>query len=318
MTARVSIIMPCYNAAAHLSQTIDSVLAQTFDDWELVIVDDGSVDASWQILQEISGQHGRIRIFQQANAGAAAARNRALAEAGADNTAFLDADDTWHPEFLAKMMRALDKDPEATIAYCGWQQLGLSGGRGEPFVPPDYENTEKVEALFRGCRWPIHGALIRSSAVKDGVRFDLNLTSCMDYDLWLRLGAVYKLTRVPEVLAFYHHHEGEHITDNKARIAFNHFRVQQKFLRANPATKVTLGRTRVRELTHGEMLRRGYESYWDRNTCCLRCYPNLGIDRSSRCLNQETPGAKPEMVKEPADSCPRPRCGLTEATTIFQ
>jgi glycosyltransferase involved in cell wall biosynthesis len=270
MTPRTSIIMPCYNAVTHLAQSVGSVLAQTRGDWELIIVDDGSTDASWQELQRLAATDPRIRVFHQSNAGVAVARNRALLEARGVYTAFLDTDDSWHPEFLEAMEAALDNDPGAGIAYCGWQNLGLGRGRDDPFVPPEYENSDKIQALLGGCRWPIHAALVRTQAIHDSDRFDESLSSCMDYDFWLRLGTIHRLVRVPRVLAYYRHHGGEQITKNRARIALNHWRVQQKYLRANPAIRDQLGDDRARELTDGELLQRGYASYWNRDLTAAR------------------------------------------------
>jgi glycosyltransferase involved in cell wall biosynthesis len=270
MNPAISIVMPCYNAAAHLPLSVGSVLAQTRDDWELIIVDDGSKDLSWQTLQRLAAQDPRIRIFQQPNAGPAAARNRALREARGARIAFLDSDDTWHPEFLDAMAATLDADPGAGIAYCGWQNIGLGEARDKPFIPPEYENSDKIGALLGGCRWPIHGALVRSQIIKDAGSFDETLSSCMDYDLWLRLGALHRLVRVPRVLAYYHHHGGEQITRNRARIAINHWRAQQKFLQANPAVLAMLDARRISELTSGELLQRGYASYWKRDLPAAR------------------------------------------------
>lgn len=270
MTPIISIIMPCYNAAAHLPQSVGSVLAQTQSNWELIIVDDGSTDTSRQKLKQLETTDPRIRVFHQSNSGAATARNRALLEAHGVFTAFLDADDTWHPEFLEAMKAALDNDPSAVISYCGWQNLGLGGGRDEPFVPPDYENSEKTESLLISCRWPIHAALVRTQSIHDSGRFDESLSSCMDYDLWFRLGTIHRLVRVPRVLAYYHHHGGEQITKNLARIALNHRRVQQKFLRANPGVRDKFGKDRTRYLTEGELLKRGFESYWIRDLPAAR------------------------------------------------
>lgn len=270
MQQTVSIIMPCYNAAPHLSSSVGSVHAQTYPDWELVIVDDGSTDDSWAALQALAQADSRIRVFRQQNSGAAAARNHALREARGAYTAFLDADDTWHPDFLQAMVAALDENPAAGIAYCGWQNIGLGPGRDEPFVPPEYETDGKLAALLEGCRWPIHGALARSALIRNAGGFDESLSSCMDYDLWLRLGTTHPLVRVPRVLAYYHHHGGGQITGNRARIALNHWRVQRKFLRANPSVIETLGAQRVGALTSGELLKRGYACYWQRDLPAAR------------------------------------------------
>lgn len=270
MSPKVSIVMPCYNAAEHLSRSVASVQAQTFADWELVAVDDGSRDATWAVLEGLRDADQRIRPFQQPNAGAAAARNRALADARGAYIAFLDADDTWEPGFLQAMLDAMRAAPQAGIAYCGWQNIGLGGGRDEPFVPPDYEHTDKADALLGGCRWPIHAALVRADLIRQAGGFDVGLSSCMDYDLWLRLGTEHPLVRVPQVLAYYHHHGGDQITRNRARVALNHWRAQHKFLQAHPDVAQRLGRRRVRQLTAGELLHRGYVSYWKRDLAAAR------------------------------------------------
>lgn len=265
MTPCISIVMPCYNAAAHLGRSVSSVCAQTLSDWELVVVDDGSTDGSWSELARLAAMDQRIRPFRQANSGAAAARNHGLAEARGDYIAFLDADDTWHTEFLAAMLAAVDGKSGLPMAYCGWQNIGLGSARDAPFIPPEYENADKAESLLGGCRWPIHAALVPAPAIRAAGGFDESLSSCMDYDLWLRLGTIHHLIRVPLVLAYYHHHDGEQITKNRARIALNHRRAQQKFLAANPTVAAGLGAHKVRELTAGELLRRGFECYWKRD-----------------------------------------------------
>lgn len=266
----VSVIMPCYNAASHLIASAGSVQAQTWSDWELIVVDDGSKDDSWQELQRLARADLRVKIFRQPNSGAAAARNRALTEARGSYIAFLDSDDTWHPEFLACMLNALTSHPDAGLAYCGWQTIGRGKGRDDPFIPPDYENDNKIETLLEGCRWPIHGALVRSQLVLKAGGFDEKLSSCMDFDLWLRIGTVHRLLRVPHVLAYYHHHDGEQITRNKARIALNHWRAQQNYLRAHPSLIRAIGRERIDRLTLGELLRRGYACYWRRDLPAAR------------------------------------------------
>lgn len=266
MTPAISIVMPCYNGARHLAQSVASVQAQTRGDWELIIVDDGSRDDSWALMQALAAADPRIVPLQQTNAGAAAARNTGLAQARGRLLAFLDSDDTWRPEFLERMSAALAGREDEALAYCGWQNIGVGREGSQPFVPPEYETPDKIEKLLGGCRWPIHGAMLGMAAIRRHGAFDTALSSCMDYDLWLRLGSVMPLVRVPEVLAFYHFHDGEQITKNRSRIAFNHLRAQRKFLAAHPDIAQRLGRRRVRALTSGELLHRGYVSYWKGDT----------------------------------------------------
>ena len=147
----VSIIMPCYNGEAFLAEAVGSVLAQTFRDFELIVVDDGSTDGSADILARYVDP---VRVIRQTNRGVSAARNVGIAAARGDFIAFLDADDTWESEFLDEMVKGM-ADPRTAIAYCGWQNVGV--GAGKPFVPPDYEGPDKMgHLLCFASLWPIH------------------------------------------------------------------------------------------------------------------------------------------------------------------
>ncbi len=258
----VSIIMPCYNSGSRLYQSVGSIAAQSFKNYELILIDDGSDNDTQKIIGELAASYSFLRTYRQENLGAAAARNKGIKEAKGQYIAFLDSDDTWDPKFLEMMVDALERHPEAVLAYCGWQNLGLEGGRGKPFVPPDYETQDKEAILLENCRWPIHAALTRAEVVRNIGGFDESLSSCMDYDLWLRLAPFSKIIRVPQVLAYYHHHEGEHITNNRLRIAQNHYRVQRKYIDTHPDVLKRLGKRRVRELTLGELRRRAFHALW--------------------------------------------------------
>ncbi len=268
MPARVSVLMSCYNSEKTVGASIASVLQQTFSDWELIIVDDASTDRSIEIIAQFVD--GRIQLHRQPNSGWPAARNNAARFASGRYLAFLDSDDTWHPTFLGRMVDALDANPQAVLAYCGWQNVGLTGGRGEPFVPPEYDGLDRADLLLGGCRWPIHGAMLLRKVFDEAGGFDTSFQASADYDLWLRVARVGTLVRVPEVLAFYHHHDGAQITKNKLKSALNHHRAQCKFLSAHPEEAERLGRKRVRELVDGELLRRAYACYWKRDLSTAR------------------------------------------------
>lgn len=265
MRPRVSIIMPCYNGADHLLQSVGSIRSQTHSDWELVLIDDGSTDGSPDLIRRLTQEERRIVALRQPNAGLVAARNRGLSAARGEFIAFLDADDSWHPEFLSEMTAALDANPKAAVAYCGWQNVGARPPRDRPYVPPDYEADRKLELLLKDCPWPVHAALVRAPFFEAHGAFDDSFSACEDYDLWLRLAMGNPIVRVARVLAYYHHHGGEQMTRDKARIALNHFKVQEKFLSGHPQVRRTLGSRKVREVTLGQLLRRGYAAYWSRD-----------------------------------------------------
>jgi len=262
-TPEITIVMPCFNAAAHLPESIGSVLAQTFSDWELIAIDDGSTDNTLEWLQAQSDP--RISVYSQFNQGVSAARNTGLAKASGLYVAFLDADDTWDTHFLEKMVATLHANPGAVLAYCGWQNVGLPDGRSEPFVPPDYETPAKTETLFAGCRWPIHAALVKRDAITAVGGFDTELKNAEDYALWLWVATAAPIVRTPEVLAFYNFHGGEHASANKARAALHHFRAQKSFLDQHPELHNILGKKQARMLMLSQLLARGYACYWKRD-----------------------------------------------------
>ena len=228
---RVSVIMPCYNGERYLEESIQCVLNQSYKDIELIIVDDGSTDNSKNIIKTYGE---RIKLFEQTNKGPYPARNLGIQHSTGEFIAFLDADDYWTPDFIEKLYQAL-KPGNAALAYCGWQNVGIPGKTSEPYIPPDYETEDKLYAFLRSAApWPIHAALVRASVLKEAGGFDEDFHTCMDYDLWLRIGAKQPIIRVSEVMAFYRHHEQGQITSTQWRQAYNTWMVKKKFIKANP------------------------------------------------------------------------------------
>lgn len=138
MKPEVSIVVPVYNAAAYLEQTVEMVRRQTFSDWELLLVDDGSSDASVRIAEELAKADERIRLFvQKQNGGAAKARNAGIREAAGRYLAFLDADDIWQPQKLERELAFLKEKQAAFV--CTSYEFGDEEGNGTGkvvHVPP--------------------------------------------------------------------------------------------------------------------------------------------------------------------------------------
>jgi GT2 family glycosyltransferase len=107
--------------------------------------------------------------------------------------------------------------------------------------------------------------MVRKSTIDSTGGFDETLYTSEDYELWLRVVLQGKLIRVPEVLAYYLHHEGVQITKNSTIVALNHMRAQEKFIERNPSVARSIGKKRVRELLEGELLRQAYACYWNRD-----------------------------------------------------
>ena len=263
----VSVIMPCYNAEQFLKDSVSSVLNQTYKNLELIVVDDGSTDRSLNILKKIKTNDKRLNIIQQKNKGPGPARNTGLGNARGNYIAFLDSDDFWDLTFIEKLEKALSSKAEINygLAYCGWQNIGLTEKKSMPFIPPDYGDENLSKVFLGGCRWPIHSPLIKKDCIVKIGGFNEKWTSCMDYDLWLRMSPFIQVILVPEVLAFYRHHEGEQITKNRALIAENHWKIQKDFIAQNPEIKKQIGQDHINKLINGELLHRAYICYWDRD-----------------------------------------------------
>jgi glycosyltransferase involved in cell wall biosynthesis len=260
MMPLISIIMPCLNGEEHIQTAIDSVLAQTFGDYELIVVDNGSTDRTPEILRAVNDP--RLKVLDLRERGVSLARNLGLREARGSMIAFLDSDDTWNAEFLEKMHKALMSDGKAVLAYCGWQNLGLPEPRGEPFIPPDYETPDKAATLLAGCRWPIHACLTRYAAITGVDGFNTRLTIGEDYLLWMEVSIIGPIIRVPEVLATYHHHHGVQATHNQALAALDTLKAKQIFLQRHPDIVAHLGAHRIESLTWDKLIQQGNVLHW--------------------------------------------------------
>lgn len=122
----VSIITPCFNGEKFLRQTIESVIAQTYGKWEMLIVDDGSKDSSAEIIKKYVSKDSRIRLIQQTNVGSAAARNNGIRNCSGQYIALLDADDLWKPDFLTKQIDFI-KEKNAVCVFCSYERIDEHG-----------------------------------------------------------------------------------------------------------------------------------------------------------------------------------------------
>ena len=122
----ISIVIPLFNKASHIKDTIESVLAQSYQNFELIIVNDGSTDNGPKIVREI--KEPRILVIDQANAGVSAARNRGIDAAKGDLIAFLDADDLWNPDFLSAIMRLYQRFPWAGLYATAYRIVNTKNG----------------------------------------------------------------------------------------------------------------------------------------------------------------------------------------------
>ena len=182
-TPEVSVIIPTYNRAWVLKEAIDSVLAQDFKDFELIVVDDGSTDNTPQILDSY---HQDLVVVRQPNRGVSAARNRGIAAAGGGLIAFLDSDDLWLPRKLSSQVVFFNSNPEAVINQT--EEIWIRNGvRVNPKTRHHKPSGMIFEQSLALCLVSPSAVMMKRSLFDEVGLFDEDLPACEDYDLWLRI-----------------------------------------------------------------------------------------------------------------------------------
>ena len=193
---KVSVIIPCYNQAQYLDESIDSVLAQTFQDFEIIVVDDGSDDkTSMKILNNY--KKPKTKLIRTSNQGPSCARNTGIKIATGDYIFPLDADDRIEDSYLEKAVNMLDKHPEIGIVYCEAELFGKQSGKWDlkEYAFPDIllHNCIFCTAMFRKSDWAKVG----------GYKKEMNI-NIEDWEFWLSLiEQGLEVYRIPEVLFYY-------------------------------------------------------------------------------------------------------------------
>ncbi len=197
----ISVIIPAYNAEKTITETIESVLNQTFSDFEIVAIDDGSTDATLETMENVHDP--RIRLFSQVNSGAQQTRNRGLANAVGDYVAFLDADDLWTADKLEAQLNTLQASADAAVAYSWTDFIDGSGQvlRHGRRITVNGNALEKM--LVSNFLESGSNPLIRRQALLDVGGFDESLSAAQDWDLYLRLAAKYPFVTVPRSQILY-------------------------------------------------------------------------------------------------------------------
>ncbi|OUL19907.1 glycosyltransferase [Nostoc sp. 106C] len=199
----ISIVLPVYNGEKTIAETINSVLNQTFVNWELIIINDGSQDSTLDIIKEIEFTDSRLRIFSYPNAGLAASRNRGIALSLGEYISFIDADDLWTSDKLKSQLIALQEYPNASIAYSWTDYIDADG----KFVKSGGHTTDTGDVYQKLLLWNFiengSNPLIRKEVFTIVGSFDESLTAAEDWDMWLRLAAQYEFVVVPKVQILY-------------------------------------------------------------------------------------------------------------------
>jgi len=205
----VSVVMPLYNKASELKRAINSVLSQTFQNFELVVVNDGSTDRGPDIVRSI--EDSRIRIFDQKNAGASAARNRGIGEAHSELIAFLDADDEWKPNFLKTILKLQERYSECSVFATNYLYFVSKGNYRQPIirgVPPHPWDGILMDyfAIASKSDPPLcsSAVAVKKSAIQSVGMFPVGVTSGEDLLTWATLACKYQIVYSTSSNAVFH------------------------------------------------------------------------------------------------------------------
>jgi glycosyltransferase involved in cell wall biosynthesis len=200
----VSVIVPAYNAAHWIAETIRSVQAQSLDDWELIIINDGSSDDTASVIETFLSDK-RIQLVHQSNSGVCKTRNHGFTLAKGKYIALLDADDLFLPENLKEKITALESNSDARWTY---SNLKLINEKSEKYGPDTQGKSKNI--LQHLLRWngevipgPCSNLVFHRSVLETGIRFDPQFSTAADQDFCMSLAASYSSVFIPETLAAY-------------------------------------------------------------------------------------------------------------------
>ena len=255
MSELVSVIIPVHNYAGFIRRAVDSALAQTYRPVECVVVDDGSTDETPQVL---AGYGERIRVIRTAQQGPATARNAGIRSSRGELIAFLDADDCWLPEKLARQVEALEREPSLGAVGCAVVFVNAAGEKtgGHAFPSPPVPTNLERQLCDLACRrlWvggSCSGALVRRRVLDDVGLFDESLKAAEDWDLWMRLVAKYPYRNLPDALVRITRHDTG-FARNVEKVERNQWLVHDKAVQRWPNVLRGPARKRMRALIHAD------------------------------------------------------------------
>lgn len=207
MDTLVSIIIPAYNAAPFISETIQSVQNQSYQHWELIIVDDGSKDDTQAVVQPFY-EDSRINYFRKENAGVSIARNTGFEKSSGTYLAFLDADDVWRENRLEKMLKRFGEDEDLGLVHSYVQEIDQDSHLLETIHKGKEGYILDSLLLWDGCNIPAPSSILVKREVVDNIGgFSPELSTAADQEFFFRVASQYKIGMVKEVLGLYRMHD---------------------------------------------------------------------------------------------------------------
>ena len=275
----VSIITPVYNGEQYLLAAIESGLAQTYQNFELLIVNDGSIDNSADIIKPFL-KDSRVIYIEQKNAGVAAARNAAIKQAKGKYIGFLDQDDLWLNNKLEVQVTALEQDESVALVHSRQDYIDLQGNKIN-FEWITGASGYCFEDMFKKNRIAVLTVLIRKAIIEEVGLFNEQLSGADDYEMWLRVTLKHPIQYIVEPLAFYRFHDNN-VSKNSFKMTVFELKTIDTILFEHPEALNRVGKRTVRarlyELHHqlgGWYAWRDHDFYQSRKHYWLAIQNNL-------------------------------------------
>lgn len=205
---KVSVIIPVYNGEKYLSETLDSIIGQTFTDWEIVAVNDGSSDNSLNVLCEYQSKLGlKMKVINQKNRGVSVARNVAIDTSEGEYLAFIDADDIWLPEKLEKQIELLEDNRNVALVYSNLLNLiGKNKTQRKQLINKKLHRGKIFDPLFYFNFIPLSSVVVRKKIIEKYGNFNIHYKIIQDYDILLRIAEDNEIDYVNDKLLLYRIH----------------------------------------------------------------------------------------------------------------
>jgi len=243
---KVSICVPTYNRKNYLKETLDSILAQTYKEYEIVVVDDGSTDGTEDMIKQLGVP---IAYHWQENGGDAAARNKLIELARGKYISFIDSDDLLFPDAIERLVQVVETEAEDVIAYGSYVRIDHDG-RVYGKCKRKLFSGNITKHLFQTIIVHSCGSIFPRKVLKDAVAFDTSLNVCSDYDLWLSLSTKYRFVALPSPTFKRRRHSG-----NLSTVSFENclteFKVLERFYYEKGGDKVVPPKIALKVLSKG-------------------------------------------------------------------
>lgn len=223
---KVTVVITTYNSMAYLPETLESVLGQTFTDFEVLLVDDGSTDSTVQWASELVDS--RVRLITQENQGVCVARNTGIAHAGGEYVAFLDSDDLWEPTKLEKQVRCFEDNPALGLVHT-WLALIDEQGNLTGRVLASNAEGDVWEQLVQKNTVACSSTMVRRCCFEELGGFDSNLRVAEDWDMWIRIANRYPLALIKEPLVRYRQRTNSKSKNYPSRLQDFHRIIEKAF-----------------------------------------------------------------------------------------